>query len=352
LIGSNVGFLCHIFYPWRKHSHFATSRVEIKIEQFSTKGKSLNQVLTIVLPLFAFMAMGWLSAITGFLGREVERGLSAFALWVAIPALLFWLMAKTDVPDASALGLWSAFFISGAVTWVAASILAIRLKRPVGTSASFSMGATYGNTVMLGIPLALATYGEAAALPAALITAVHAPVMWFSSTVQIEWARSGRDVVFGKLMRDLLVVLAKNSVIMAIIAGLLWRTTGLGLHAIVDDVVSKMGDAAIPSALFALGMSLATYSLKGELRAAPALTFLKLIMMPVCAWFVAFQMFDLPPVWAGTVLIFAAVPTGLNGYLFAMKYDCGVASVSASIALSTILSVFTLTAVIAYLNLL
>ncbi|MGI9373387.1 MAG: AEC family transporter [Hyphomicrobiales bacterium] len=311
----------------------------------------MNQVLTIVLPVFAFLALGWLAAITNFLGREVEKGLSTFALWVAIPALLFRLMAESELDQGSAWELWGAFFLAASVAWVASSLVAVALKRPAETSASFAMGATFGNTVMMGIPLSLATFGEAAALPLALLTAVHAPVLWLASTVQIEWARSsGSKVSPLKLLRDLFVVLAKNPIIMALLLGLLWRITGLGLTPIVHDIISKLGQAAIPCALFALGMSLAAYSLRGEIRAAPALTIIKLGLMPLCVWVTAYHIFELPPAWAGTALILAALPTGLNGYLFAVKYDCGVASVSATIALSTLISVATLAMVIAYIN--
>ncbi len=311
----------------------------------------MHQVLTIVLPVFAFLALGWLAASTKFLGRDVEWGLSTFTLWVAIPALLFRLMAESDLGKGSAWELWAAFFLAAAVVWIAASLVAVALRRPAETSASFAMGATFGNTVMMGIPLSLATFGDAAALPLALITAVHAPILWLASTVQIEWARSsGENVNPIKLLRDLLVVLAKNPIIMALLLGLLWRATGLGLNSIVDDVISKLGQAAIPCALFALGMSLAAYSLRGEIRAAPTLTFLKLGLMPLCVWVTAYHVFDLPPVWAGTALILAAVPTGLNGYLFAVKYDCGIASVSATIALSTLISVVSLAMVIASIN--
>ncbi|MGI9483967.1 MAG: AEC family transporter [Hyphomicrobiales bacterium] len=310
----------------------------------------MQQVLTIILPVFAFMGLGWGAARTKFLGRDVETGLGAFTLWVAIPALLFRLMTESEPAEGSAWGLWFAFFLAAAVAWGFASALAVVLKRPQGTAASFGMGAAFGNTVMLGIPLALATIGERAVLPLALITAVHAPLLWLLSTVQIELAGSNREVPIAKLLRDLLVVLVKNPVISALIAGLLWRYTGLGLHPIVDDIITKLGQAAIPCALFAMGMSLATYSLKGELRAAPALTFIKLVIMPLCVWVLAYHVFDLPPAWAGTALILSAVPTGVNAYLFAVRYDCGVASVSGTIALSALVSVATLSVVIAFLG--
>ena len=49
------------------------------------------------------MAFGWLAVKTGFLGKTVEQGLSAFSLWVAIPALLFRLTSEAEVPEVAPL---------------------------------------------------------------------------------------------------------------------------------------------------------------------------------------------------------------------------------------------------------
>ena len=212
------------------------------------------------------------------------------------------------------------------------------------------MGATFGNTVMLGIPLCLNTFGEDAAIPIALLTAVHAPTLWLASTVHYEWVTAGQGKGFAQVARELALVLAKNPVIMAILAGTAWGQLGLGMHPIVGDIISQLGQAAIPAALFALGMSLAAYSIKRELRAAPALTLLKMGLMPAIVWFMVAHVFALPPVWVGTAVIMAATPTGLNAYLFAAKYDVGVASVSSTIVLSTALSIIIIPVIILLLT--
>ncbi len=118
------------------------------------------------------------------------------------------------------------------------------------------------------------------------------------------------------------------------------------MHAVFDQVIIQLGQAAIPSALFALGMSLAAYSLKRELRAAPALTIIKMIVMPAVVWVLVVIIMPLPPVWAGVAVIMAAMPTGMNAYLFASKYDISVPSVSSTIVLSMLVSVFLLPIVI------
>ena len=76
------------------------------------------------------MALGWLAARTRFLDGVVEKGLSAFALWVAVPALLFRLTSEAELPDISPWGYWLAFLASGLVCWLAAVALARLLGRP------------------------------------------------------------------------------------------------------------------------------------------------------------------------------------------------------------------------------
>lgn len=310
----------------------------------------MYQVITIVAPVFAFMTLGWLAARTGFLDAMVEKGLTAFALWVAIPALLFRLTSEAELPNIAPWGYWLAFLLAGAVCWVAAMVLARMIGRPRSTDPAFAMAATYGNTVMLGIPFSLSTFGEAAAVPIALLTAVHAPVLWLTSTVQYEWLTAGRGKSLSQVAQELALVLAKNPVILAILAGMSWGQLGLGLHPIASDIITQLGQAAIPAALFALGMSLAAYSIRRELRAAPALTVLKMILMPAMVWVMAAFVFTLPPVWVGTAVIMAATPTGMNAYLFAAKYDVGVASVSSTIVLSTAASILIIPAILLWLT--
>ncbi len=310
----------------------------------------MHQVVTIVAPVFAFMVMGWLAARSRFLDASVEKGLSAFALWVAVPALLFRLTSEAELPDIAPWGYWLAFLASGVASWIGAVFLARLLGRPPSTGPAFAMGATFGNTVMLGIPLCLNTFGEEAAVPIALLTAVHAPILWLASTVHYEWVSAEPGKSFGRVARELAIVLAKNPVVMAILAGTAWGRLDIGLNPVIADIITQLGQAAIPAALFALGMSLAAYSIKRELRAAPALTLLKMALMPAIVWLLVAHVFVLPPVWVGTAVIMAATPTGMNAYLFAAKYDVGVASVSSTVVLSTAVSVLVIPAIILLLT--
>ena len=55
------------------------------------------------------------------------------------------------------------------------------------------MGSVYGNIVMIGIPLSLAAFGDAAAAPMALILSINTPLLWIVGTLHMEWAERKED---------------------------------------------------------------------------------------------------------------------------------------------------------------
>jgi malonate transporter and related proteins len=72
---------------------------------------------------------------------------------------------------------------------------------------------------------------------------------------------------------------------------------------------------------------------------------LKLLAMPALAVLLA-RLLDLPPTAAGVVVLLAAMPTGANAYIFAVRYQRLVNPVSGAVALGTLLAVATLPAVV------
>lgn len=310
----------------------------------------MTAVINTVAPVFGLIALGWIAARLRLLDDAADRGLASFVFTIAMPALLFRTMATVAMPEGSSLLLLVAFMGSAAVTWLLATAMTrVPLRRPLTDSASIGMGSTFGNTVMMGIPLSVGHFGEAALGPLAVVVAVHAPAMWIVATLQNEAlsqdsARPRRDVLSG-LLRDLI----KNPVLIGIVLGSVWRTTELAIPAIPDKIIAYLAAAGIPGALFALGLSLAKYEIRGQAATLGVMTLLKLIAMPVVAWVLADQLFGLPALWTGVAVILAACPTGANAFLFASQYDKAVASVSGAVALSTLLSVVTITALLAVL---
>ena len=133
----------------------------------------------------------------------------------------------------------------------------------------------------------------------------------------------------------------------SICAGLAWSTTGWAIPAPVGEFLSILGAAATPGALFAIGASLAFKSAE-RLSVAGWLSFAKLVLHPAGVAIAALLVFPVDRFAAGVMISAAALPVAGNVYILAQHYGVAPTRVSASILVSTIASVVTVSLVIAW----
>lgn len=307
-------------------------------------------VLEIVLPVFGLILLGWAAARYRYLGEGSGKILAQFAFKVAMPALLFRATLNAGAWNGDPLLLAVAYFGMMIVLWCAASLMAIYvLGRPAPESAAVAMGASFGNTVMLGIPVALNAFGEAAAVPIALIITIDTPLLWLVATLQMEALRS-RD---GQIRFGAVAGVAKdvvlNPIVLPLILGTIGRAVGLTLPPIADKLLVLVAQAAVPTALVALGTTLVTFELKGQRSTIAGILILKMVAFPILV-FVAATALQLPPTWIAVATLLACMPVGANAFLFASRYDTAVGSISAAVAVSTALAVVTVTTVLFFLK--
>ncbi len=306
-------------------------------------------VLGVIAPVFALIVLGFVVARWKFVSEQAQKGLAEFTFTLAIPALLFRTVATAGTLQTGPLPIWIAFFGALGLTWLLSMTLTrFGLRRPREDAASIAMTSTYGNIVMLGIPLCVATFGDAAAAPMAVILAVHTPLLWIAGTLIHQWSFKDATTEIRPFVVTVLRDLSRNVLILAILAGGLWRLSGLGFAPIADRTLALLGQAGIPASLVALGMSLAGFAIKGQGPTLTSVVVLKLLVMPLLAAGLALAM-ALPPAVAGVVVLFAAMPAGANAYLFASKVERAVNSASGAVALGTILSTLTVAAIVAHL---
>ena len=109
----------------------------------------------------------------------------------------------------------------------------------------------------------------------------------------------------------------------------------------LEEVTQLLGNTAGPLALFALGMSLTRYGMRGDIVPSAILSFLSLVAQPAIVYVVATRL-ALPPLWLKAAVLTAAAPAGINAYLFAIHFRSGEKLAATTILISTIASVITL----------
>jgi predicted permease len=308
----------------------------------------MSDILNIILPVFMLIGVGYGAAIFGLLKRDVGDALSRFIFVIAIPALLIKVLATADFSGASPWALWGAYFCGVGIIWLMAKFTISNIMgRDLRSGVIAGVSAGFSNLVLTGIPLISRAYGEEGIAILVLLVAVHMPVMMTISTLLMEHAVRADGVEKSSYnLLSLLKTIAKNlltnPIIMGIFAGIAWRFSGLGFSGMPADLVQTIGATAGPLALISIGLSLNKYGIKGNLKQASALAGLSLVALPVVVYFLSYYVFALPPLWLKVAVLGAALPTGVNAYLFASHFKVAEGLATNTIILTIISSLATL----------
>jgi len=302
----------------------------------------LLQAFNTIAPVFGLIVIGYLLSRLGAFGKAVSEGLSGFVFTLGIPALLFSTMISVEFPGTSPWPLWGAYFGAVGCVWVLGwAIARFGFRRDPKVSALAGVGSAYANTMLMGLPMIFAVMGEQGAVPLFIILSVHLPFMTLFATMQLEWAERDTPGVSSALVMGVLKGLVRNPIMLGLAAGLAWRLAGLGLPAVPAKVLEMLSEASVPCALLAMGCALNHYGIRGAGALAAVMTAIKLVVHPAMVWLLATYVFALPPSWTMVAVMFAAAPTGINTFIFAVRYNAAIGMVSGAIALGTMISIAT-----------
>lgn len=292
--------------------------------------------------VFGLVAFGYLSGLTGLLKDETGEALTDFAVSVAVPVLLFRTMASAQFGDTLPWLLWAAYFSAAAVTWIAGQLMVMRVfGRDERAGVVGGLAAAFSNLVLLGIPFMLGVYGQRGFEILSLIVSVHLPVMIGTTIILFAIVGRGTQPLQPLVMaRDFVSRLFASPLIIGILAGVLWRVSGLDMPALADRFIDALADVAGPVALFAMGLGLRQYGISGNVRPAVAVASLKLFLMPAIALLMA-KLLGLPPMSAKVVTAAAALPSGVNPFLLAVRFGTGQALASNAMTVGTAFAVLT-----------
>ena len=320
----------------------------------AAEGGHLYIVLEIVTPVIGILLLGYLAARIGWFGQDAADGLGKFVFNFAIPCFLFRTFATRELPDAIPWDLFGGYYLPLITVYILAAVLGRQVfGRDWMGAIMTGFTASFGNTVVLGVPLVLRAFGEEGAIPVFLIISLHGLTLMTATTIFLEVAKSGQTAGVaspGAIALQALRGVTRNPLIGGLALGLAFNLGGVPVPQLADDFLALMQGAVVPCALFAMGTSLAQYGFRGRLGQSLTLVALKCLLFPALVFAATALVFELPPVWTATAVLIAAMPSGVNAYLFANRYKSGEALASTSIVLSTAFSIISIPAILYYYN--
>ncbi len=304
-------------------------------------------VLFQTLPFFALIGLGYLAGRTGFFTDDATAYLTKFVFYFALSAMLFRFAANLSLAEVFDWQFVWAYLSASFAVYLLVTVVAFARRRGLEEAAVEAQTGVIGNVGFLGVPMLVLLLGPEAIGPVMMVLAMDLIVFGSLIVILITARRDGRVSVgvLASVGRGLL----KNPMIVSITLGLAWSGLALPIPGPMADFLSILGAAATPGALFAIGASLASKSAE-RLGVAIWLTSCKLLLHPAAVAVTALLVFEVPPYAAGVMIAAAALPVAGNVFILAQHYGVAPQRVSATILISTAISVLTFSAVIAWVS--
>jgi predicted permease len=264
--------------------------------------------------------------------------------YFALSAMLFRFAANLGLEDVWDTRLIGGYLAGTLAVYLIATIVALVRRQDLPTTAVEAQCAAIGNVGFLGIPMLALLLGEQAVGVIMMVIATDLIVFSSLIVILITGSRDGRFHL--GILRTIASGLVKNPMILSISTALIWSALEIPIPGPMNDFLTILGAAATPGALFAVGASLASKSAE-RVSVAVWLSFCKLALHPALVALFVLVIFPVDPYSAAVVISCAALPVAGNVYILAQHYGVAPHRVSASILFSTVISIVTVSAIIA-----
>jgi malonate transporter len=310
----------------------------------------MADILNLALPYFGLIFIGFACGKTRGLPESGLAWMNFFLLYVSLPALLFRIMSETPFSELNN----PPFLIATTLATVSAFVLAMVAGRIIGDlslrkATMAGLAGAYGNIGYMGPGLALAVLGSKAAAPTALIFCCDS--IFLFTIVPLLMALTDREHpsflhAVGIAARQIVL----NPLIMSAVLGALVAALHIPLPTALDRTLLFLQNAAAPTALFVLGVTVALRPFDRVPWEVPGVIAIKLLIHPLIVFGLMLLFGPFAQPWAATAVLMAALPPALNVFVIARQNNTWIEPASVAVLIGTFASVVTLTTVMWFIQ--
>ena len=302
----------------------------------------MSSVLLTIFGVFGYVCIGYIIKKIKIIPIKLEKIFTIISFNILLPVALitnFWLIT---FPDVLIIKLLISFFGAGILIFILSFLIGKHFFLfKIDDSALFGLGACFGNSVALGIPLMYSILGPVKTMPYMILVLFHGIIHFTYTTLIIESYRNRNQSNINKIIYTVLG-LAQNAVLAGMIIGFTLNYFSVPFPESLQLILQPITKTALPTVLVAMGMGLASYKIISNSFHFLILTTLKNFVYPIFAFVLAKYVFVLSPLLVFIVTMAAALPSGTQTYYFSYRYNSLQNIISANVVFSTFVSFFTL----------
>lgn len=297
--------------------------------------------VNVTLPIFLVMVIGYILRQIGMLNDNFVTVANKFNFKVTLPFMLFRDISGVDIRAVfdlkyclfCALASTACFWLTWGGTRL---LLKDKSMRGAFVQASFRSSAA-----VMGLAFIQNIYGTSAMGPLMIVSAVPLYNIFSVIVLTFEGEHSAEENRTEKI-KEACVNIAKNPIILGILAGLVVGLLGIDFPVVIDKTVNSVAQMATPLALITIGAGFEGRKALAKVKPTIASALIKLVVqplifIPIAAWmgFSGEKMI--------AILIMLASPTTPSCYIMAKNMDNDGVLTASVIVTTTLLAAFTLT---------
>ncbi|MGL4800011.1 MAG: AEC family transporter [Cellulosilyticaceae bacterium] len=294
--------------------------------------------LNATIPIFLMMVVGYFLRRWGMFDEVFADKVNAFVFKVALPVLVFKELATANFYE-----LWDTKFV---VFCFVASLLSIllsvgvaKLMKNKAIQAEFAQAAYRSSAALLGCAFVENIYGKAG--PASLMIIGSVPLYNVAAVIILNRMKPEGGELTPKVMKDTLIQVVTNPIILGIGIGFLWSVLRLPQPEIMQKTVGNIANLATPLGLMALGSTFDFSKTKESVGPSVVCSVFKLLVFVVIFIPIAVSLgFREDKLVALLVLLGGA--TTISSFVMARNLGHEGTLTSSVVALTTLGSAFTL----------
>lgn len=270
--------------------------------------------LNVVAPLFIMMTIGYLVRRIGFVDLSFLGQLNRFVFKFLLPIMLFQDIRHSYKGDFSNIPLIVAALSGVAIVILLSFLIVPFLVKRKGQKGSVIQGIYRSNFLIYGLPLATGMYGSEAVASISMLMGIMIPFYNVAAVIILSiYSETGTKHVS---VKNILVDIVKNPLIIGCFFGLLGGMTHFTLPPLLEVPLSQLGKMAAPLALFVMGGEFKFHNIRSNFSKVIAVTFCRLILVPAVALFIFIQL-GFRNVDLAVLLCIFATPTAMASYIMA-----------------------------------
>ncbi len=313
------------------------------------------EIISITIPIFIFVAAGYIAKRIGVIGDETKNFLSKLVYYFAFPALTFRSIVASDFASTFKFKLVLSNLLSTTAMFLLTFVLAFLIKNAYKRGA-FNMGSFRNNQGYMGMPIVNGFYGESAMSKAAVINGFDSALVVILSVFALEVFRSskkraGEIQKVGRISKPALQVFSErfasfitNPFVLSAVLGIVFAYLNIPVlkFKFIDEVLKQIGTMALPMALLSIGCSIEVKHLRSNLKIVLVTSIFKLVAAPIVAFSLAYFAFGLRGTDLGISILLVAMPSSISSYVMACEMDTDEDLMATIIGVTTFVSVLSI----------